>query len=169
MHRTLRGLILAFTCFAGLAAAPAWARNVTADLDVLTQVLRAKGHKLEIKTVDKETYIRVQDPDGYAYNIFLYGCDDNNKNCQSVQFYAAFAPSKKPTLSAMNQYSKEYRYGRVYLDGDGDPNLEWDVYLSKAGMSEALFFENLDLWDAKMDNFGEFVFGKDGENEKPKS
>ena len=169
MHRFLRGLILTLACFAGLAATSSMAKPVTADLTVLAQVLRAKGHKVEIKTVDKETYIRVQDPEDYGYDIFLYGCDDKGKNCHSIQFFASFSPAKKPALTAMNQYSKDYRYGHIYLDSDDDPNIEWDLYLSATGMNEAMFLENLDLWQSMMENFGEFVFGKEGENEKPKT
>lgn len=169
MNRFLRGLILTLACWAGLAGTAAVAKNVTADVTVLAQVLRAKGHKVEIKKVDEETYLRVSDPDDYAYSIFLYGCDDAGKNCHSIQFYASFSPAKKPSLEAMNKYSKEYRYGRVYLDKDGDPNIEWDLYLGTTGMSEAAFIENFELWSAMTDGFGDFVFGKDGENEKPKT
>ena len=169
MLRLLRGLTLAFACLAGLAATSATAEPVTADLNVLAQVLRAKGHKVEIKTVDKEDYLRVEDPDVYGYDIFLYGCDDKRKNCHSIQFFASFSPAKKSALTAMNQYSKDYRYGHVYLDSDGDPNIAWDLYLSASGMNDAVFVENLELWQAMMKNFGEFVFGKDGENEKPKT
>ncbi len=169
MHRFLRGLILAMACIAGIITTPAMAKPVTADLPALAQVLRAKGHKVEIKTVDKEDYIRVQDPDDYGYDIFLYGCDDNGKNCHSIQFFASFSPAKKPALSAMNQYSKDYRYGHVYLDSDGDPNIAWDLYLGAKGMNDEAFIENLDLWGAMMESFGEFVFGKEGENEKPKT
>lgn len=145
------------------------AKNVTADVAVLAQLLSAKGHKVEIKTLDGETYLRVADPGDYAYSIFTYGCDDDGKNCHSIQFYASFAPGKKPSLAAMNQYSKDYRYGRVYLDKEGDPNIEWDLYLGLAGINEATFMENFDLWGAMTDGFGDFVFGKDSENEKPKS
>ena len=167
MVRLIRSLVLAMALFAGLAAAPALARNVTADLTVLSEVLKAKGHKVQIKTAGNETYVRVEDPGYYGYNIYLYGCDDAGKNCRSVQFFSAFSPAKNPTLTAMNQYSIDHRYAHAFLDSDGEPNLAWDLYLGEKGMSEGEFFANLDLWDAMTEVFGDFVFGKDGENDKP--
>lgn len=148
---------------AGMAlATPALAKNVTADAKQIAALLKADGKTVEVKTTKDDVYVRV-DSD-YDYSIFTYGCDNSGGNCKSVQFYAAFNPKVSPTLEAMNGYARDNRWGRIYLDKDGDPAIEMDVDLEKGGMSEALFIDNIAYWEAVIDKYGDFVFGPNGEN-----
>ena len=57
----------------------------------------------------------------------------------------------------MNEYASINRFGRVYLDSDGDPVVEMDIDLEAGGMSEALFADNIAYWDAIMTNFSSWV------------
>lgn len=75
----------------------------------------------------------------------------------------AFVPTNKPTLEEMNKYAAENRFGRVYIDDEGDPIIEMDIDLEAGGMSRALFLDNLAYWDSIMVAFGDFAFSKDPE------
>jgi Putative bacterial sensory transduction regulator len=157
---------LLFVLAAALSAAlagPAMARNVTADISQIAALLKSKGETLEIKSAADDPYIRVTG-EGYDYSIFAYGCDDKDANCKSVQFYAAFNPKVSPELQAMNDYARDNRWGRIFLDKEGDPAIEFDVDLEKGGMSEALFLDNVAYWEAIIDKYGDFVFGPNGQN-----
>jgi hypothetical protein len=163
MLRFVRLLLILVGTLGAAFSGPAMAKNVTADVNQIAALLKKGGETLEIKPDDDGPYVRVTG-DGYDYSIFTYGCDDKDKNCKSVQFYAAFNPKTSPTLEAMNGYARDNRWGRIYLDKEGDPAIEFDVDLEQGGMSEALFLDNVAYWEMIIDRYGDFVFGPNGEN-----
>jgi hypothetical protein len=163
MPKIARLLLILISALGAALASPALAKNVTADIDQIAALLKKDGETVEVKAVKDDPYIRVTGK-GYGYSIFTFGCDDAFKNCKSVQFYAAFNPKVSPALEAMNDYARENRWGRVYLDKESDPAIEFDVDLEMGGMSEALFLDNVAYWEAILDRYGNFVFGPNGEN-----
>jgi hypothetical protein len=42
------------------------------------------------------------------------------------------------SLDRVNQWNKEKRFSRAYLDGDGDANVEWDIDLEGGVTMEAV-------------------------------
>ncbi|MBP6362069.1 MAG: YbjN domain-containing protein [Novosphingobium sp.] len=159
MKQLIRSILIIFAAVAAMLAAPAMAKNVTADLDQINEVMKGAGYKSEVKEKDGERYITVE-ASGYRFLLFAFGCDDAKKKCKSVQFFAVFNPSTKPTLEAMNTYARQNRWGRVYLDKDGDPAIEFDLDLEQGGMSGELFLDNVAYWEAIMVAFADFAFGK---------
>ena len=164
MKFLIRPILALLAAFAAITAAPAMAKNVVADIDQIAEVLQGAGYKLEKKEKDGDKYLSVN-ASGYHFLLFSFGCDDGGKKCKSVQFYAAFDPDKSPTPDAMNTYARDHRWGRVYLDKDGDPAIEFDLDLEQGGMSGELFLDNVAYWEAVMVAFAEFSFGK-GETAK---
>lgn len=144
---------------AGLAV-PAAAANVIADVDQVAAAMKRGGYTVEIKDTKDGRFIRsTRGKENYEFSVFFYGCDANTtRNCKSVQLYAGFSPKTKPTLEVLNAYASENRWGRIYRDKEGDPVVEMDIDLEKGGMSEALFLDNLEYFEAVMDRFGEYVF-----------
>lgn len=153
----LSGIIMAVGL---LAATPAEAKNVTADIDQIAEILQKEGYQAKIQGEGDERVIKTG-MSGYTFLILPYDCNDEGEECKSVQFYTAFTPETKPTLEEMNTYASENRFGRIYLDSDRDPAIEMDIDLEAGGMSQALFLDNLAYWDAIMVGFAEFVFSKD--------
>tara|TARA_B100001179_G_scaffold231731_1_gene222423 strand:- start:3197 stop:3679 length:483 start_codon:yes stop_codon:yes gene_type:complete len=137
------------------AATPTLAKNVTADLDQIAEVLRDNGYQAKLEGEGNDRSIKTG-MGGYTFVILPYGCDEDGADCKSVQFYSAFAPEKSPTLEEMNSYASANRFGRIYLDYEGDPAIEMDIDLEAGGISEALFMDNLAYWEAVMVNFAEF-------------
>lgn len=162
MNNLIKNVFLGFFAIASFAAAPAMAKNVVADVDQISEVLKAAGYRAEIKEDGSGgggRYVRSAAA-GYNFLILPGGCDDSNKNCKSVQFYVAFNPEKSPTLDAMNTYNKEHRWGRAYLDKDGDPAIEFDLDLEAGGMSAELFLDNVAYWEMAIGRYAKFVFAK---------
>ena len=122
--------------------------------------MKRNGYTVKVKTDKDGSHIRTsRGKDTYSFSIFFYGCTEGTMNdCKSVQFFSAFSPKTKPTLDALNAYARDNRWGRVYQDKDGDPVIEMDVDLEKGGMSEALFIDNLEYFEAVVGKFGEFAF-----------
>ena len=96
MNRLFRRIAILMLAVAALAASPAFARNVTADLNELAQLLRDKGHNVEVRQADGESYLRIKDKDFYGYSLFLYGCDDKGTHCKSIQLYSSLSPRPRP-------------------------------------------------------------------------
>jgi hypothetical protein len=160
MKIQLRQIVISLGAIAMLSAAPASAKNVVADVDQIAAVMKTDGKQAEIKTAKSERYVSAVAA-GYTYAILPFGCDDAGKNCKSVQFFIAFNPDTSPSLEAMNEYARTKRWGRIYLDKDGDPAMEFDLDLEQGGMSEALFLDNVAYWEAIVEGYSKWVFGKE--------
>lgn len=156
MHQLpFRGLaLLAATLASPLAAAP-----VTADPAEIAAILQREGYQAKLAGQPGEPRIETA-MSGYQMAIYFYGCDGKGQGCKSVQFYAGFNPDTNPTLQAMNDYARDNRWGRIYLDKENDPVIEMDVDLEAGGMSEELFLDNIAYWDTILTKFADFVFKK---------
>jgi hypothetical protein len=53
----------------------------------------------------------------------------------------------------MNDYNRENRWGRAYLDKDGDPVIEYDVLFTDQLIDEKAFHEALDIWNSVLSQF----------------
>ncbi len=141
-------------------AVPATAQNVVADHEQIASVMQEAGYKATLNGEGDSRYLR-SSSGGYKFSALFYGCDDDGANCKTIQFYAGFTPKTKPSLQSMNDYAAKNRWGRIYLDSDGDPVIEMDIDLEDGGMSPELFKDNLEYWDTIMGVFAKFVFAND--------
>lgn len=159
MRTSGRTAIIALAAMFGLNAQPSQASNIVADLDQVAIVMKKAGYQAELGSNLGERFLTAE-LDGYKFMVLPYGCDDTKRNCKSLQFFIAFNPESSPSLEAINAYARENRWGRVYLDKDGDPALEFDLDLEKGGMSEDLFLDNVAYWEAIVQAYAKFVFGE---------
>lgn len=158
MLRSIHRLTLPIAVVISLISTPARSGNIVADVDQIASILERSGYAPEMGTNSGERFITAQ-TNGYKFLVLPQGCDDTKSNCRTVQFFIAFNPQISPSLEAMNSYARDNRWGRVYLDKDGDPALEFDLDLERGGMSEELFLDNLAYWEATVDAYAKFVFG----------
>lgn len=168
MLRYLKTIMAGLAILAAALASPALAaKPVMAEQQQIMQILKKKGVNVELKyhDGDKDAYLLIKPKDFYTYSIYFNGCDDEGKNCNSIQFYAGFEPAKMPSADEINTYNREHRFGRAFLDDEGYPAMRWEVNMFK-GISEELFLDSLELWDAMLEIYGDFLFGKDGSNNK---
>lgn len=154
-----------FTLAAGLvvlaASSPAAAQNVVADPAMIAKVMRDAGYRAEIeKASDGSPFIQ-SSSGGYPFRLFFFGCEDDFTDCDTVQLFAGFKSDRSPSLQEMNTYSRDNRWGRVYIDEEDDPVIEMDIDLEDGGMSAELFKDNLEYWDTIMGKFAGFAFSKD--------
>ena len=159
MNRLIRSILVLFGALAALTATSAMARNVVAKADQIAAVLKSSGRTAEVKNAGGERYV-LAEVSGHKYAILALGCDDEGELCKSVQFFAAFEPENRPTLESMNNYARNLRWGRIYLDNEGEAILEFDLDLEKGGMSSALFLDNVAKWEAMVSGYAKFVTGK---------
>jgi hypothetical protein len=134
------------------AAVPAFAQNVTADPPKLVAVLQAAGYQAELGKDNTGDPMITSAAAGSKFVVLFYNCT-NHAACQTIQFQTAWAMKTKPTLAAINEWNHGNRFGRAYLDKEGDPGIMMDVNLDKGGMSPGLFRDNLEVWAAVLGNF----------------
>lgn len=155
-------LIAALVAIAGSVglSTPAVAAGVVANPSQLSPVMKKAGYTVEQKSEGAEIWLRASNgKESYPFSVLFYGCDDKTTaNCKSVQFYSNFTPKKKLTLEAMNDYARDNRWGRIYIDKQSNAVIEMDVDMEDGGMSEALYLDNLEYFEAMMDRFATFVF-----------
>jgi hypothetical protein len=65
--------------------------------------------------------------DGTRYGIFFYGCSDG-KECDDILFAAAWG-GVKVSMDDINAWNRDKKFGKAFLDKDGDPRLEMPVNL----------------------------------------
>ncbi|AXG99668.1 YbjN domain-containing protein [Deinococcus wulumuqiensis R12] len=81
---------------------------------------------------------------GQEYSVYFYGCDSNKKNCTSIQF-ATYWIGKRLTAAEVNQWNADKRFGKLFIDSDGDLNLQMDVNLD-FGVTYKNMEDTFDLW-----------------------
>ncbi|MBY8822939.1 YbjN domain-containing protein [Sphingomonas colocasiae] len=124
-----------------MTAAPAAAEQVTADHQKLVSLLQAKGYKAELIKGSDADYVRTADS-GVPVTIFFLNCAKGKTGCTTIQFYTGFN-DVKTTLERINDWNRNQRWGRAYVDKDGDPVMEMDVDMDFGGLSRELFYDNL--------------------------
>ncbi len=140
-----------------LMATPAHAQNVTADLEQIASIMQKEGYRALLQGDEGSVSYIQSGTSGVNFSIFAYGCNDQGEDCKTVQFYLGIATDNPPSLEKMNEFAMKNRWGRVYLDAEQDPCIEMDIDLEDGGISEELFFDNLEYWDMVVGNFSDFV------------
>jgi hypothetical protein len=144
--------IVAFAmALAGAAlAAPVASPGISPD--EVAAVLRGKGHTVEI-TKDKDGDPLLNATSG-AIKYSVYFFDRNRgKRYDAIQFAHSGPKAAAARIAAWN---KDKRFGRAYLDGDGDSWLEMDVETTRGFTTEALE-ENLERWLSVLDAFKKYL------------
>lgn len=91
----------------------------------LAAILQSAGYRAEVAVVNSRPRIRTG-MNGFNVLVLLYSCDDNS-GCGSMQFSTGYAKSAQTTMSVANKWNQEKRYGKAYIDTDGNLALEYDV------------------------------------------
>ena len=72
---------------------------------------------------------------GIKYAVLFYGCDEG-EGCSDIQFYAGF--SHKVSVEAVNEWNQKKRFGKAYIDGDGDVCIDMSVSMAHGLPRETL-------------------------------
>ena len=144
---------LLLAAFAASWALPAQAQMVRAqDPDSLVEALQDGGYAARLGTDKVGDPMITSGVGGTSFQIFFYNCTDNTE-CATVQFHSGYDMRDPVSLERINEWNSKERFGRAYLDDEGDPILEMDVDLDDGGVSELLFIDNVEFWASVLGNF----------------
>ena len=91
---------------------------------------------------------------GYKVVMFFFNCSE--KNCEDIQLSAGFRLNNRPNLEQMNDWTKQHRFIRVYLDKEGDPIIESDLFLD-GGVSREHIKKFIVYFGQFVEKFQEFL------------
>jgi len=71
------------------------------------------------------------------FYVNFYECAQS-RTCQNIQFRTGYATKGRVTLAQINDWSARWRFGRMYLDPQGDVILDMDVDARRGLAPEAV-------------------------------
>ena len=132
------------------------AQQVTAaNPQSVVAALQAGGYKATLEKDDSGDP-RIKSAASGANFLVTFYCCTANRDCDTITFYAGWTGSKAK-VQQINEWNREKRFSRAYIDKDGDPVIEFDVNLDDGGMSQALFIDNVQFWEAAIGGFTKHV------------
>jgi len=153
----MRRHVLVCAALAAATAGSAGAQAIRAtDPQGIVALLQSEGYAAKLEKTDKGDPVIRSQSSGSNFSVYFYNCD-KGQNCATVQFYAGYDTDKKLSLEQINAWNQTNRFGRAYLDDEGDPNLEMDVDLDDGGMSRELFTDNFEFWTSVMAGFEKHI------------
>lgn len=130
--------------------------NVTArdPQSVLTE-LKNLGYPGKMEKMDSgRTSIAVQ-ISGLKTYIDFYDCADDLTDCYTLLFNVSLDLKKGTTLDKANEWNSKQITGRVWLDDNKDPTLDF-AFSTFNGVSADTFDQNVKLWDKKIGDLKDF-------------
>ena len=94
--------------------------------------------------------------DGTPFAIYLYDCKKDR--CASLQYEASFANAEGLSLTKLNNWNRQSRYVRAYLDRSGRVIGEYDLDVAP-GMDGKGLDHSLRRWRSALSRFRQFVGG----------
>ena len=92
---------------------------------------------------------------GLKSYIDFYDCADDLTDCYTLLFNVSLDLKKGTTLDQANEWNSKQITGRVWLDDNKDPTLDYSVSTFN-GLSEDNFDQNVKLWDKKIGDLKDF-------------
>lgn len=155
MKRVLIAGVAALSLFAGCNAAAA--KNLPGPGMTLEQIqawLQSEGYKGQIETSGDGTRSIESSADGQNFHIYQYDC--KGKVCGSFQFSVGFNTKGAFSPEKMNDWNRDNRWVRAYVDKVNDPWLEYDIDLTPGGTYE-LLNDEFAIWRDSLGRFRKFI------------
>ncbi|HEY0044917.1 MAG TPA: YbjN domain-containing protein [Allosphingosinicella sp.] len=155
MNRAFKFAIPALA--AAAFAMPAQAQMVTAaNPDSVVKTLQDAGYTAKLAKDNTGDPMIESAATGSSFRVLFYGCT-GGRNCATIQFTTGYDTDGKTSLAAANEWNSKQRFGRAFIDKDGDPILQMDVDLDDGGVSKLLFTDNLEFWIAVKQGFEKHI------------
>lgn len=150
--------LIVFACAAAAlaTASPALAQVRAQAPQTIVRSMQAAGYTAELTTDNMGDPMIRSTVAGDKFSVLFYNCTDH-RDCATVQFHAGYAVSPKISAESINTWNRDQRFGRAYLDKEGDPIVEMDVDLDDGGISDALFADNLEFWASLIPKFRDHI------------
>jgi hypothetical protein len=123
-------------------------------LEELQTWLQGAGYSAQIETSSGGERNIHSAYDGVGFHIYQYDCKAGR--CGSLQFAVGFNTKGAFSPVKMNDWNRDNRWARAYIDKTNDPWLEMDVDLTPGGTYE-LLNDEFATWRSAFSNFRKFI------------
>lgn len=119
----------------------------------MAAAMQDAGYKAKVVFDDGNPYIDSA-ANGANFSISMENCKDH-KDCQDAMIRASYEKNdEKPvTMETINQFNVDNRWGRAFLDKEGDPVIEMDLLFTDQLMDKKAFEEAIGIWDETLAKF----------------
>lgn len=111
--------------------APATGFMNSVNTDVMGEILDEEGYAYTVDTDgagDPKITVEPGDLGAQSVEVEYYNCTgSSSQSCEDFLMKAVFKPSKGATLKVLNNFNRENRWVRVYLDDDNTAVVEMDI------------------------------------------
>lgn len=151
---------LGFLALATLAASPALAVGAVDEVlgrvtpDRMAGLLQDMGYRAEILTENGKSRIRTR-IGGANVSVAFYACDEGQA-CANVGLRAYFEDEAKKGAEFANQWNRDQRFSKAYVDRDGDLALEFDVFVR--GVTQRTLRSSFDVYEDQLKEFSDELF-----------
>lgn len=130
--------------------------------------LQEKGYRAQLGKDGAGDPMITSGAGGSRFTLFFYNCE-KNISCEDLQFHASWnTENQDPSLTRINEWNKDKRFARAYLDKDADPHLELDVVFTEGQMSRKAFDEHLEIFVSSLSSFEKHIgWGEETDDETP--
>lgn len=154
----LKKMVLGAVLATSFAASAAQADEVRSDdPSSLVRAMQDAGYRAELTKDNSGDPMIKSSASGIDFSILFYGCR-SNRNCTTVQFFAGFKEPDNGSLTAMNKWNADNRFGQAYQAESGSARIEYDLDLDMGGMSAALFKDNVEVFVSLADRYRKYVY-----------
>jgi hypothetical protein len=91
--------------------------------------------------------------EGTKFAVYFFECSKGR--CASIQFAAGFV-KKAVTAAKLMEWNRDKRFGRTYLDKEGDPWVEMDADVEHGATTESVV-NDVGRWVAVLKEFRSFI------------
>lgn len=130
--------------------------QVLADPDTVQTMLETYGLKVKRGTDQAGGAMLSSRIEGTNFDVLFYGCQPQG-SCDSIQFSTSFDLPNGLDAAQVNGWNRDRRYGKAYLDDQGDPILEYDINLDADGVGPKNFDSSIEIWRAVMADFRQYI------------
>lgn len=160
MRHSLLAASAGIAALAALASAPVAAQSIDArNPKTLFALTKAEGYQPEMINKKGESPSFRINVDGVKSLILFMDCDSAQTNCKTIQFYAGYSVNEVFSTDRINEWNRDKRFARAYVDNSGDPVIEMDLDLDFGGLPRANVVEAFNLWSSLLSSFSSFVNG----------
>ena len=141
-----------------LASAPAQAKDLPTGGLTAQEVaswLQSEGYAAKVQTSKDGSQSIQSAAGGAAFHIDMYDCH-NTPRCASIEFFAGFDTKGAFDAAKMNEWNRNNRWVRAYVDKTNDPWIEMDVVLYPGGTYEGLN-DQFAIWRDEFASFRKYI------------
>lgn len=156
--KLIRALGAALLMFAatGPTVAAGDVTTVTArDPQTVLDALAELGYRGKLEKMDSGRASIAVAISGLNTFIDFYDCDDKMEDCYTLFFVVLLDLKDGATLATANKWNAQEITGRVSLDDNGDPQLDYALSTFE-GIPYSVFEQSVKLWDRKIGDFKDF-------------